>query len=324
MAVTKSRIRLYGALLVCNLIVFSLSAHVNSFTSFFYVADLFPFAMSIITFVIVGGTLLGDLKGSNPVLSRPMIELPWLAILAVLWLCLNSFSSSRWRYVQAGDCGDIPSDSELTAVTVWCKEVQALRSFVWVEWLIVVASLLWLWLQTSREASRGNRQVWSTSFARPAKRDLGRLSFDAARRSVGAMSTGAASSFHTSDDHSRYSTNSQPFPDDFEKESVEHYNNTHNAYVPRHQHNTSGSSSHSQQQRYQQGQQGYGSYGYDQQYSQQQSYGYDQNYPQQQGYGYDQQYPQQQQDFSRGYLQQQPAQQQPAQQYPFVGYGQAQ
>ncbi|KAH7105568.1 hypothetical protein BKA62DRAFT_766924 [Auriculariales sp. MPI-PUGE-AT-0066] len=280
----------YAALLN-DLAVFALSAHVNSFHGFFYVADLFPFAMSIITFVIVGGTLLTDFKGSNPLLSRPMLELPWLGVLAVLWLCINAFSSSRWRYVQAADCATIPVDNDLSSVTVWCKEVQALRSFVWIEWVIVLIALFWLWRHTSRESARGNRHVWSTSFARPPKTSFGHVGFDGARRSVGGFSTGRASSFHSGEDGSRYSTQSQPIQNDFEKESAEHWNNTHNEYVPRHGHSGSGGSSN----HFHQG----ASYGNQPAAYGNQPMGYG-NEPLHPNYGYSQPYPQHQQQPSNG------------------------
>lgn len=82
---------------------FALAAHVNSFTGFFCalswshdpspansapdVADQAPFILSIFTFLIVGITLVGDFKGTNPLMSRPKVELAWLALLTLFWLC---------------------------------------------------------------------------------------------------------------------------------------------------------------------------------------------------------------------------------------------
>lgn len=217
---TSTRVKVYALLMACNLIVFALAAHVNTFHSFFYVADQAPFILSIFTFLIVGSTLLGDMKGSNPFMSRPRIELAWLALLTFFWLCFNAFSSSRWRFIQATDCGDIPGGSEFSSVAVWCKEVQALRSFVWIEWLILAGTLVWLTIVVTRAARRNNR-IWSTSLAResfqPTPPDVRYI-----KRPSAAFSTN--SSFYSNEPAGTAAT-PQTLGPDFENQSQEHWQN---------------------------------------------------------------------------------------------------
>ncbi|EJD53665.1 hypothetical protein AURDEDRAFT_110458 [Auricularia subglabra TFB-10046 SS5] len=287
----KARIRLYAALLICNLIVFALSAHVNSFHGFFYVADQMPFAMSIITFLVVGLTLFGDMRGANPFLSRPAIELPFLAVLSLFWLCFNAFSSSRWRFIQGADCGTIPAGQDFSAVAIWCKETQALRSFVWIEWVILVFTFIYLIRYVTKESSRGNKRVWSTSLARTAQNHP---QMKYINRPSAAFSSGRASSFMSGERESEPSIYTpQSMGADFERQSQEHWQNT------QHAHSNSVQSYNS-----------YQNHPYQQQQEQQQ-------YPQQQ---YQQQYQQQQQQQQQQY--QQPSAQ-PGQ-YMFNGYGYAQ
>jgi len=165
-SVGRTRIAAYMVVLLCNLIVFSLAAHVNSFHGFFYVADQLPFVLSIFTFLILTTVVINDFRSSDPLLSKPVFELTWLGLLAIFWLAFSAFSSSRWRYVQAADCGTIPAGDDFAAVTTWCKEIQALRSFVWIEWALLSIVLVWLLRFTIMQASHGNTHVWRTSLAR--------------------------------------------------------------------------------------------------------------------------------------------------------------
>jgi len=143
-SVGMARLAIYSVLLLCNLIVFAVSAHVNSFHGFFYVADQAPFVLSIFTGLIVGAVVVSDILARDSPLSRPVPEVTWLAALSLVWLCFNAFSTSRWRFVQATDCASLPASTDFAKATGWCQSVQALRGFVWLEWVILVCALLFI------------------------------------------------------------------------------------------------------------------------------------------------------------------------------------
>jgi len=167
MHVASIRSKVQGLLLVFTIITLALSGHVNVFTGFFYVADRFPFVMSImslLTLIVV--MVCGVASGGQTRLARPSIELVWLAILSLAWLVANSFSTHRWQFMQMEDCKSIPIDESrdfFGQAKTWCLEIQALRAFVWIEWVIFVVyfgSLLFWAIGHSR---RGATHVWTTS-----------------------------------------------------------------------------------------------------------------------------------------------------------------
>ncbi|EEB87199.1 hypothetical protein MPER_15550 [Moniliophthora perniciosa FA553] len=49
----KKRIGIHGAQLLVTIIVLALSARVNQFQEFFFAADLFPLALSIVSLVLL-------------------------------------------------------------------------------------------------------------------------------------------------------------------------------------------------------------------------------------------------------------------------------
>lgn len=96
------------------------------------VADKAPLAMSIITLVTFLIILLTDFASSNAFVARAPFQLSWTFVLSVFWLAANAFSTSRWRHVPL-QCAAIPAGFE--SEQAWCRDLQALKSFVWVEWL---------------------------------------------------------------------------------------------------------------------------------------------------------------------------------------------
>ncbi|KAI5117057.1 hypothetical protein M0805_005296 [Coniferiporia weirii] len=165
--VGKTRLRVYALLYAVNIVVLALSTRINQFQSFFFVADLFPFGLSIATLVLLSISLLLDLTLSNSFTSRPPFEIALLGILSVFWLAFNAFSTSRWRHVPLA-CGAIPA--EFVPEREWCRDLQALKAFVWVEWVILLLATLFTVRFTIREHARGNTHVWSTSLSRYATR----------------------------------------------------------------------------------------------------------------------------------------------------------
>ena len=88
--------------------------------------------MSIITLVTFTLILLVDFASPNAFLGRAPFQVGWLCVLSVFWLAANAFSTSRWRHVPL-QCDAIPADFD--SEKAWCKDLQALKSFVWVEWV---------------------------------------------------------------------------------------------------------------------------------------------------------------------------------------------
>ncbi|KAL5504975.1 hypothetical protein ACEPAH_7638 [Sanghuangporus vaninii] len=134
-SVGKTRLKVFGLLCVIDTIVLALSSRVNHFLDFFFMADLFPFILSIITLAFLSVVLLLDYAMYNPFMSRPPFEIGSLTILSIFWLASNAFSTSRWRFVPLS-CGSIPDD--FSAERTWCRDLQALKAFVWIEWVILL------------------------------------------------------------------------------------------------------------------------------------------------------------------------------------------
>jgi len=165
-AVGSMRFKVYGVLLLVNIIVLALSGHINHFQGFYYKADVFPFALSLATTVFLLTMLFLDINFKNSFTARPPFELAWLFITGIAWLAFNAFSTSRWRYVSLGLCGTIPSGSQFSPYRTWCHELQALRAFVWIEWVIFLFTFAYLLLWAISEHKKGRSDVWSTSMSR--------------------------------------------------------------------------------------------------------------------------------------------------------------
>jgi len=157
------RTKVQGLLLVFTIVTLGLSAHVNAFQGFFYVADRLPFVMSLITLLIL---LVSVYSGKKSKISRPGIEAAYLGVLTVIWLCANAFSTSRWQFIQVSDCSSIPVEQNpdfLNQAKTWCYEIQALRAFIWLEWVTLLAYFGGLVYFAMGHASRGAKHVWTTS-----------------------------------------------------------------------------------------------------------------------------------------------------------------
>jgi len=152
-----------AAILLVNIIVLALSSRVNQFQEFFFVADLFPLALSIITLVVVVIILFLDFAVHNSFTSRPPFIIGSFSILSVFWLAFNAFSTSRWRYVPLS-CGTIPAG--YAAEKTWCQDLQALKAFVWIEWLLMTFTLLFVTRYTLTQHSNGQSHIWAMSLSR--------------------------------------------------------------------------------------------------------------------------------------------------------------
>lgn len=176
-SVGRIQLAAHAFLLLVTILSLALSARVNQFQDFFFVADLFPLALSIITFVFLVVMLLLDAMVPSSYTARPQFHIGLFGILSIVWLgafhtlhlenthkctCTrlagNAFSTSRWRHIPMA-CGAIPDGSsqstyhpnlphlslsipEFADERSWCKDVQALKAFVWIEWVTSTPAFL--------------------------------------------------------------------------------------------------------------------------------------------------------------------------------------
>lgn len=162
-SVGKTRLRAYAGLLFVNIIVLALSARVNLFQEFFFMADLFPLGLSITTFILLVIMLLLDFSHHNAFTAQPPFEIGILTVLTIFWLAFNSFSTVRWRHVPLA-CNSIPA--EFSDEKTWCRDLQALKAFVWIEWVVLLFTVLFTIRYVAKEHTRGNKHVWATALSR--------------------------------------------------------------------------------------------------------------------------------------------------------------
>ncbi|KAF8191372.1 hypothetical protein BJ912DRAFT_925323 [Pholiota molesta] len=161
--VGRKKIAAQVAFLLVDIIVLALSASVNQFQDFFYVADLFPFALSIISMVIVVLLLAIDLALDNAYTGRPQVEIGVYGILSIFWLAFNAFSTERWSAIPF-QCNSIPT--EFADERLWCKSLQALKSFVWINFLLCLGIALFTLRYTIAEYYRGHKHIFQMSLSR--------------------------------------------------------------------------------------------------------------------------------------------------------------
>lgn len=161
--VGKRRWKAYATLYVVNIIVLALSTRVNQFQGFFFMADLFPLGLSITTLVLLTFTFYLDFSQTNSFTARPPFEIAFLSLLNIFWLAFNSFSTSRWKHVPMA-CSAIPD--EFADERVWCRDVQALKVSVWIEFAILFLTLSYTLYFVFSEHRAGNKHVWWTALSR--------------------------------------------------------------------------------------------------------------------------------------------------------------
>ncbi|KDR70290.1 hypothetical protein GALMADRAFT_255196 [Galerina marginata CBS 339.88] len=162
-AVGKKKVAGQVAFLLVDIIVLALSTKVNHFQEFFYVADLFPFALSIISLVFVVTLLTIDFALDNSYTGRPQTEIGIFGILSIFWLAFNAFSTARWRQIPF-QCDSIPT--EFLDERVWCKSLQALKSFVWINFLICFGITLFILRYAVSQYTKGNNHIFQMPLSR--------------------------------------------------------------------------------------------------------------------------------------------------------------
>ncbi|THU90399.1 hypothetical protein K435DRAFT_271220 [Dendrothele bispora CBS 962.96] len=167
--VGKKKVAAHIGLWLCNLLVLAFSAKVNHFQEFFFVADLFPFALSIICLVTLTVMIGLDFASSTSYTGRPQFELGVFGVLSIFWLAFNAFSTSRWRHVTMS-CGAIPD--AFSDARGWCKDLQALKAFVWIEWVMFLLTTIITLRYVITQNSRGNTHIFKMPLSRYKPRDL--------------------------------------------------------------------------------------------------------------------------------------------------------
>ncbi|TFY58216.1 hypothetical protein EVG20_g8235 [Dentipellis fragilis] len=162
-AVGRTVFWIYTAIILVNVVVLALSARVNIFQEFYFVADKFPLAMSIITLIISVFMLFLDVGLDNAFTAHAAFEIGMLSLLSILWLALNAFSSSRWKHIPM-NCFAIPSDYPETRT--WCMDVQALQAFVWINWTLLFIAALTLIRYSVTQHQAGQKHIWTTPLSR--------------------------------------------------------------------------------------------------------------------------------------------------------------
>ncbi|KAF9473469.1 hypothetical protein BDN70DRAFT_885794 [Pholiota conissans] len=162
-SVGRKKIAAQAVFLLVDIIVLALSATVNRFQDFFYVADLFPFALSIVSLVVVVLLLAIDLALDNAYTARPQTEIGIYGLLSIFWLSFNAFSTERWSAIPF-QCNSIPT--EFVDERLWCKSLQALKSFVWINFLLCLGISLFTLRYSISQYYQGNKHIFKMSFSR--------------------------------------------------------------------------------------------------------------------------------------------------------------
>ncbi|KAI0367155.1 hypothetical protein BV20DRAFT_1045709 [Pilatotrama ljubarskyi] len=168
-SVGKKKLGVHVLLILLDVIALALAARVNIFQEFFFMADLFPLGLAIATLIILFFTLVLDLVVNGTPTARPAFEIGLLYVLSIFWLAFNAFSTSRWRNIPM-DCSSIPA--EYPDERTWCRDVQALKSFVWIEFVALFFTASFILRYAITEHNRGRKQVWSGPLSRYVPRDL--------------------------------------------------------------------------------------------------------------------------------------------------------
>ncbi|KAJ7621164.1 hypothetical protein FB45DRAFT_928552 [Roridomyces roridus] len=161
--VGRTKVAVHVFLLLVNVVVLALSTRVNLYQEFFFVADRFPFILSIITLVLLGLMTLVDFVSNSSYTGRPQFEIGVFSVLSIFWLAFNAFSSSRWGSAPL-NCGVIPRDYPDTIQ--WCQELSALRIMVWIEWLIFFFTTIMTLRYTISQSNGGNKHIFQMPLSR--------------------------------------------------------------------------------------------------------------------------------------------------------------
>ncbi|KAF9465410.1 hypothetical protein BDZ94DRAFT_1189239 [Collybia nuda] len=161
--VGRVKVTAHVILFIINIVVLALATRVNNFQEFFYIADIFPFALSIVTLILLAATITVDFALESSFTGWPQFEIGYLGLLTIFWLAFNAFSTSRWRMIPF-ECSEIPltfSDER-----VWCKDLQALKALVWVEFLVCFVIAVMTLRYSLTQHGRGHKHIFKMPLSR--------------------------------------------------------------------------------------------------------------------------------------------------------------
>ncbi|KAI0691474.1 hypothetical protein BC835DRAFT_112311 [Cytidiella melzeri] len=150
----------YLVLLALDIAVLALAARVNIWQEFFFMADLFPLGLSIASLVLMLVLLLSASGLQYTFAARPAFHLGIFGLLSIFWLAFNAFSTSRWSDIPL-PCSTIPDD--FADERGWCQEVQALKAFVWILFVGVFLTTMFMAQHIFAQHRHGNSQIWRFS-----------------------------------------------------------------------------------------------------------------------------------------------------------------
>jgi len=161
--VGKAKLAAHAVLLLINVLVLAFSTRLNRFQEFYFMADLFPFGLSIATLILLTTMIALDFAVKNSYTGRAQFEVGYLGVLSIFWLAFNSFSTSRWTMIPF-QCSSIPSayPDERT----WCKDVQTLKGLVWVEFLLCFGMALMTLQYAITQYQRGHKHIFLMPLSR--------------------------------------------------------------------------------------------------------------------------------------------------------------
>jgi len=159
----KKKFAAHVLLILLSVAVVVTSARVNIFQEFFFMADLFPLILSSVTLFLLVLTLMLDLVLTKTFFTVPIFEVGLLSAMTIIWLAFNIFSTVRWQFIPL-DCASIPP--EYDEERVWCRDVQALKSFVWTLFAALLLAVSFIVRYAWVQHRKGNTHVWTTSLSR--------------------------------------------------------------------------------------------------------------------------------------------------------------
>jgi len=162
--VGKAKVGANVAILVVSIIVLGLSAKVNQFQDFFFMADLFPFVLAIVTLVVSLAILGLEFGLATFFLNRAQYQASITAALAILWLGFSAFSTSRWSSIPMS-CSSI-SGVDFAEERSWCNSIQALKTFIWLEFLLCFGTATWIFHYSFKQYNKGYKHIFQSPFSR--------------------------------------------------------------------------------------------------------------------------------------------------------------
>ncbi|TBU38351.1 hypothetical protein BD309DRAFT_972091 [Dichomitus squalens] len=162
-SIGKRKLGVHVLLIIFTILALAFAVRVNHFQEYYFMADLFPLGLAVTTLVILIFTLVLDVAIKNIPTARPAVEVGLLYVLSIFWLAFNAFSTSRWSRIPMS-CGSIPD--EYADMRGWCRDVQALKSFVWIEFVAIFFAASWILRYALSEHKQGHQHIWGGPLSR--------------------------------------------------------------------------------------------------------------------------------------------------------------